>query len=308
MTIHEGINSLPRLNFAVVTSGTFDGVHVGHQKILRRLVDLTRSNNGESAVMTFWPHPRMVLEKECTLELLNTFEEKASLIQRYGIDHLIKIEFTSEFSQLSSQDFIEKYLVEKIQTKILVIGYDHRFGKNREGSFEYLNENSHELGFRVEEIPEQDVNDIAVSSTKIRNALKNGEIDLANSFLSKPYLLTGEVIKGDQIGRTLGYPTANLDLKASYKLVPKDGIYAVKVNLEDRVYNGVMSIGLRPTFDGNDRRIEVHIFDFDQNIYGRWLKVELIDRIRDEKKFSSQSELVEQMKLDEDQSRKILLN
>lgn len=308
MTIHNDINTFPSLNFAVVTSGTFDGVHVGHQKILSRIVELARANNGESVVMTFWPHPRMVLEKEPNVELLNTFEEKAELIRQMGIDHLVKIEFTTRFSQLSSQEFIEQYLVEKIRTRILVIGYDHRFGHNREGSFEYLNEHARDFGFTVEEIPEQDIHDIAVSSTKIRKALKEGKMALVNDFLRRPYLLSGKVVKGDQIGRKLGYPTANIDLGAPYKLIPKDGIYAVRAIFNEKEYNGVMSIGLRPTFAGRDRRIEVHIFDFDDEIYGEKLKVQVIARIRNELKFTSEDELIAQMRKDEKQSRKILLN
>jgi len=308
MKIHSDINTIPSLKFAVVTSGTFDGVHVGHQKILSRIVELAHANNGESVVMTFWPHPRMVLEKESNLELLNTFEEKAELIQKLGIDHLIKIEFTSQFSQLSSQQFIEKYLVQKIRAKILVIGYDHRFGRNREGSFEYVNKHAQDFGFTVEEIPEQDIHDVAVSSTKIRKALRHGDMALANDFLRRPYLLSGVVVKGDQLGRKLGYPTANIDLGAAYKLIPKDGIYAVIAILNGKEHHGVMSIGLRPTFEGRDRRIEVHIFDFEHEIYGQKLQVQVMARIRDEIKFSSQEALIAQMREDEKQSRKILLN
>jgi riboflavin kinase/FMN adenylyltransferase len=308
MTIHEGYQSFPALPYTVVTSGTFDGVHLGHQKIIQRIVELCRQTQGESVVLTYWPHPRLVLDNSSDIKLLNTFEEKSALMAELGIDHLVKINFTTDFSKLSSKEFITQILRDHIRTRMLVIGYDHRFGKNREGSFEYLKAHSHDFGFEVEEIPAQDVDEIAVSSTKIRHAINDGNVEKAHAFLGRPYELNGVVVKGDQIGRKLGYPTANLDLQTTAKLIPKDGIYAVKVRVDNEWMDGVMSIGLRPTFYGTDRRIEIHIFDFNHDVYGQKLQVHLVAFIRNEEKFNSTEELIAQMKRDEEMSRKILLN
>jgi riboflavin kinase/FMN adenylyltransferase len=240
------------------------------------------------------------------MKLLNSFEEKAELLENLGVDHLVKINFTEEFSKMSSAQFIKKIIAEKIGTKVLVIGYDHRFGRNREGSFEYLKKHSGEYGFEVEEIPEQDVEHVAVSSTKIRQALEEGDVRLAAEFLSRPYFVTGTVVKGDQLGRQLGYPTANIACTFENKLVPRDGIYAVRVVLNNESMDGVLSVGFRPTFRGKDRRIEAHIFDFQGDIYGSRLKIEFIERIRDELKFENTRELIEEMKQDERKARKIL--
>ena len=307
MQIHEGFDHLEPLPYAVVTSGTFDGVHVGHRKILTRLNEIAAKNNGQSVVLTYWPHPRLVLYPEQTdLKLLNTFEEKAELLEELGIDHLIKIPFTKSFSRLSGDTFIKKILVEKIGTKKLVIGYDHRFGKNREGSFEYLIENAHRYGFEVEEIPAQDIHDVTVSSTKIRKALLDGHVDEARNFLGNHYLLTGTVVHGDKIGRSMGFPTANIYVEHKFKLIPAEGIYAVTVVVKGREYGGMLYIGKRPTLNKVEQNIEVNIFDFNEDIYGEKIKINFIKQIRSEMKFENLEQLKAQLDRDREASLKVL--
>jgi riboflavin kinase / FMN adenylyltransferase len=250
-------------------------------------------------VITFWPHPRMILRPtDLSLKLLNTFEEKAELLRQQNIDHLVRIPFTKEFSQITSQGFITKILVETIGTKKLVIGYDHRFGKNREGSFEQLKLNGPAYGFEVEEIPQQDIDHIAVSSSKIRKALEGGDIDTATHFLGRPYSITGRIIKGDKLGRVLGFPTANIDLDSHDKLIPIEGIYAVKVVHEKSEYGGMLYIGTRPTVDGSKRSIEVNIFNFDKEIYGESIQVSFIKLLRMDSKFHDLESLKEQLHKD----------
>ncbi|HRI80665.1 MAG TPA: bifunctional riboflavin kinase/FAD synthetase [Cyclobacteriaceae bacterium] len=301
MKIYHTLDDFSTLNFAVVTSGTFDGVHLGHQKILDRLKETAKYNSGETVVITFWPHPRLVLHPEdWTLKLLNTFEEKADLLKAQGIQHLVRIPFTKEFSQLSSLDFIKNILVEKIGTKKLVIGYDHHFGKNREGSFEQLKINSSQFGFEVEEIPRQEIDHLAVSSTKIRKAIEEGDVDTASQLLGRPYSLAGRVVEGDRIGSGLGFPTANLEIDSHYKLIPADGIYAVRVEYERKRWDGMMYIGNRPTINGTRQSIEVNIFNFDKTIYGDNLKVELIKLLRMDSRFSNLEELKIQLHKDKE--------
>ncbi len=307
MKIYHTLEDFTRLHHAVVTSGTFDGVHVGHQKILHRLKEIASAHQGETVVITFWPHPQLVLHPENTsLKLLNTFEEKAALLKREGIQHLLRIEFTKEFSHISSLDFIQKILIETIGTKKLVIGYDHRFGHNREGSFEQLKLNAPQYGFEVEEIPRQDVDHISVSSSKIRQALENTDIKTATHLLGKPYALTGQVVKGDQLGRTLGYPTANIEIDSRYKLVPTDGIYAVTVKHENHYFKGMLYIGPRPTVNGTKRVIEVNIFDFHKEIYGENLTVHFHRFIRGDKKLDGLPALQQQLDRDKAATNKIL--
>jgi len=299
MKIYHGIEDFVRLPFAVVTSGTFDGVHLGHQKILSRLREIAEKNNGETVVITFWPHPRLVLHPEDTsLKLLNTFEEKAELLRAQGIQHLVRIPFTKEFSQLSSEAFITQILVDTIGTRKLVIGYDHHFGKNREGSFEQLTLNAPKYGFTVEEIPRQDVDHVGVSSTKIRKALDEGDIDTATHLLGNTYSITGRVVMGDKLGRLLGYPTANIEIDTAYKLVPADGIYAATVQHEHNRYNAMLYIGNRPTINGLKRNIEVNIFDFDRDIYGESLTIHFHKHIRGDIKFNDLEALKAQLHLD----------
>jgi riboflavin kinase/FMN adenylyltransferase len=307
MKIYHGIEDFARLNYAVVTSGTFDGVHVGHQKILSRLREAAEKNNGETVVLTFWPHPRLVLHPEdVSLKLLNTFEEKAERLKEQGIQHLVRIPFTKEFSQLSSEEFITKIIVQTIGTKKLVIGHDHHFGKNREGSFEQLKLNAPKYGFEVEEIPRQDVDHIGVSSTKIRKALEEGDIETATHFLGNPYSITGRVVMGDKLGRILGYPTANLEIDTAFKLIPADAIYAVTVHHEHRDYKGMLYIGNRPTVQGLKRNIEVNIFDFNKDIYGESLTVYFHKLIRRDIRFNDLEELKKQLNLDHIEALNIL--
>ncbi|MCZ8354516.1 MAG: bifunctional riboflavin kinase/FAD synthetase [Cyclobacteriaceae bacterium] len=307
MKIYHGIEDFSPLSYAVVTTGTFDGVHIGHQKILNRLTTLAKSNKGESVVITYWPHPRLVLKPEDTsIRLLNTFEEKADLLKKFGIDHLIRIPFTKEFSQLSSDEYINEILVKKIGTKKLVIGYDHRFGKNREGSFEELKKNAQTYGFEVEEIPRQDIDHAGVSSTRIRKALAEADVLQAKQLLGSSYALTGRVIAGDKIGRMLGFPTANIELDYPYKLIPADAIYAVTISHERVLYKGMLYIGTRPTINGTKRNIEVNIFDFDKSIYGETISINFEHLIRSDAAFSDLESLKKQLALDKIKALELL--
>lgn len=309
MQLVDDLSDFISPEFAVVTSGTFDGVHVGHQKILNKIVQSAKLHGGQSVVLTFWPHPRFVLKKDVNnLKLLTTFEEKVDLLDRIGIDYLVKIPFTHEFSELSSEDFIQDVLVKSLNTKKLVIGYDHRFGKNREGGFDYLKEHSSQYGFAIQEIPRQDIEHVGVSSTAIREALVEGNIHVANEFLGRKYCISGFVIEGDRIGRSIGFPTANLDVPETYKLIPADGSYAVKVTLHNEKLDGMLNIGWRPTVSGEERRIEVNIFDFDREIYNERLTIEFISRLRKEQKFESIEKLKEQLSLDKIQAKTLLQN
>jgi riboflavin kinase / FMN adenylyltransferase len=302
MKIYNNIDEFTRLENAVVTIGTFDGVHIGHQKIISRLLEITRQTSGESVILTFFPHPRMILHPEdVNIKLINTISEKATLLEEAGIDHLIITPFTRDFSNLSPEEYIRSFLINRIGTRRIVIGYDHRFGKDRSGGLQQLQQFSSEYGFEVEEIPEQDIHDVAVSSTKIRQALLSGDIETANDFLGYPFSITGKVIKGDQIGRQLGFPTANLFVEETYKLIPSDGIYAVDIKLKTSAakLKGMAYIGHRPTLNGMSRNIEVNIFDFSQDIYGETISLYFLNFIRSDQKFNSLEELTGQLKKDE---------
>ena len=307
MKIYEGLAEFLPVKNAVVTSGTFDGVHLGHQKILNRLREIATELSGETVLITYWPHPRLVLyPNEHKLRLLSTFEEKAKLLHQFGIDHLISIPFTKEFSQMSSEEFIRKVLVEKLQTKKLVIGYDHRFGKNREGSFEYLKANSLEFGFDLEEISRQDVEEIGVSSTKIRQALESGDVKTAASYLGRPYEVNGLVIKGQQIGRSIGFPTANIHIPNDYKLIPKDGVYAVKVQVDGTFFKGMLNIGNRPTVDGSKKTVEANLFSFEGDLYNKQVTVHFYEFLRDERKFENLDALKNQLLKDQQTAKSVL--
>ena len=298
MRIYHGIQEFSKIDYPVVTSGTFDGVHLGHQKLIRNVNQLASSKQGETVLITFWPHPKYVLKPGHPLKLLSTFEEKAHHLESLGVDHLIRIPFTAEFSQMTSDEFLRKILVEKIGTRQLVIGYDHRFGKNREGSFQYLQANAQKYGFEVVEISRKDVDHLAVSSTQIRHHILNHEIHLANKLLGRFYEFSGVVIKGQQIGRKIGFPTANIEIAEDYKLIPSDGAYAVKISLGAARLLGMMNIGVKPTMGKMPRTIEVHIFNFNNEIYGQQLKVEVVKQIRTETKFRDIDQLTSQLHTD----------
>lgn len=307
MKIYQGLTDFHPPKNPVVTSGTFDGLHLGHQKILNRLQELAKSKGGETVLLTYWPHPRLVLQPHNNnLRLLSTFSEKVSHLKEMGIDHLIILPFTEEFSQMSSEEFIGKILVDKIQTKTLVIGYDHRFGKNREGSFEYLQAHSNLFGFDVEEISRQDVDELGVSSTKIRNALTQGDIKTATKYLGRPYEISGLVVRGQQIGRSIGFPTANIKVEDQYKLLPKDGAYAVQVQVNGLRYKAMLNIGDRPTVEGDKKTIEAHLIDFHGDLYGLELAIYFEAFLREEKKFDSLEALKNQLMLDREQAIFIL--
>jgi riboflavin kinase/FMN adenylyltransferase len=307
MKVYKHLSEFNPIKNAVVTTGTFDGVHIGHQKIIHRVKEIAHQIAGESVIITFHPHPRLVLFPEDNhLKMLNTLPEKIQLLAASGIDHLIIIPFTKEFSRLSSVDFIQQILVDQIGTKKLVIGYDHHFGKNREGSFEHLKHYGPSYGFEVEEIPKQDINDVGVSSTKIRTALAQHHIEIANQYLGYPYAMEGIVVKGDQIGRSIGFPTANIQIQESHKLIPADGIYAVHIQWQSQTYKGMLYIGDRPTVQGSKKVIEVNIFDFDKEIYDEQIQVKLIQYIRGDQKFESLDALKLSIQQDEINCRKAL--
>jgi riboflavin kinase/FMN adenylyltransferase len=307
MKIYHQLADFHPPQYSVVTSGTFDGVHLGHQKILGRLKELAARKQGETVLLTYWPHPRLILQPEDnSLRLLTTLTEKVKLLEELGVDHLIILPFTKELSQMSSEEFIREILVEKVQTKTLVIGYDHKFGKNREGSFEYLKSHSHLFGFDMEEISRQDVDDLAVSSTKIRTALAQGDISTASKYLGRPYFLSGQVVKGQQIGRSIGFPTANIQVVDKYKLLPRDGAYAVYAHVEAIRYKAILNIGDRPTVDGKKKTIEAHLIDFDGDVYGQELSIHFQEFLREEERFENLDALKNQLVMDRERAIFIL--
>lgn len=286
----------------VVTIGTFDGVHLGHRKILERLTNNAKNTGLKSTVLTFFPHPRMVLQKDVDIKLLNTLEEKKQILETLGLDYLIIHPFTKQFSRLSAIDFVRDILVNNIKSKRIIIGYDHRFGRNRNANIQDLMAFGSTFDFEVEEIPAQEIDDVSVSSTKIRKALMEGDVETANSYLNYAYMLTGTVKKGKGLGRDFGFPTANLHIAEDYKLIPKNGAYVVKSDLGGNTYFGMMNIGFNPTVDGSRKSIEVNFFEFEGNLYDTKIQVQLLHRIRDEHKFNSIEELKEQLKKDKNHS------
>ncbi|MCX6274179.1 MAG: bifunctional riboflavin kinase/FAD synthetase [Bacteroidetes bacterium] len=307
MKVYQSIEEFKPLANAVSTIGTFDGVHAGHQKIISRLCEMAGSEKGESVVLTFFPHPRMVLQPDDNnLKMLTTMSERIELLKKSGVDHLIIQPFNKEFSRQSAVEFVRDILVNKIGTKTLVIGYDHHFGRNREGSFKDLEEMAPIYGFRLEEIPKHVINELAVSSTKIRNSLLTGDVQTANRLLGYEFSLSGKVADGDKIGRTLGYPTANISIAEPYKLIPATGIYAVLVKVEDKLHKGMLYIGYRPVVQGKRLSVEVNIFDFNENIYNNNITVLLKARVRDDIHLSSLEELKKKMNEDKLVATKLL--
>jgi len=299
MKVHQNIYTLPPFRNAVVTIGTFDGVHSGHRKIIQQLKREAEATDGESVIITFHPHPRMVVKSGSPLHLINTFAEKLELLEATGIDHLVVVPFTEEFAQQSAQEYVSNFLVARFQPHTIIIGYDHRFGKNRQGDYRLLEELGVTFNYQVKEIPEQVLNEITVSSTRIRQALLNGDLQTANDYLGYSFFFEGRVVLGNQLGRTLGFPTANLDVEDPDKLVPANGVYAVQVCLtgsdDENEYKGMMNIGTRPTVDGINRVIEVNLFDFSGDIYDKTLRVYLKKRLRAEEKFNGLEALKAQL-------------
>ena len=290
-------------NGSVLTIGTFDGVHVGHKKILQKVVNKAKALGLPSVVLTLFPHPRMVLFKDETIKLLNTIDERISILNEAGIEHVMVKKFSKSFSNLSGKQYVKDILVEELNAKHIVIGYDHHFGKNRSANINDLKQFANTYNFVVEEISAQDIEDVTVSSTKIRNALDIGDVALANAYLGYRYFITGKVIKGKRIGRTIDFPTANIDISEDYKLIPKDGVYVISSIIDNVVYYGMMNIGTNPTVEGKNRSVEVHFFDFSANLYGEILKVEFLSRLRDENKYNDLNALKKQLKIDEQQAK-----
>lgn len=297
MKLHTSLNSYTK-EPSVITIGTFDGVHIGHQKIINRLIKVGQEKTLKSLVLTFFPHPRMVLQSDTNIKLLNTITERQNILSQTDLNHLITQKFTTDFSNLSAYDYVKNILVDQLNAKHIIIGYDHHFGKNRSANINDLKAFGKEFGFEVEEISAQDIEDVAVSSTKIRTALDNGEITVANSYLGYSYYLTGTVVKGKGLGKQIGFPTANIHIEENYKLIPKNGVYIVKSTLHNSTIYGMMNIGTNPTVNGTSQTIEVNFFNVNENLYDKTLKIELLKRLRDEHKFSSVDALKTQLKID----------
>lgn len=301
-TIH-GIENFPADEASIVTIGTFDGVHLGHQQILKQLIETSQKSKLKSVLLTFFPHPRMVLQPDVSMRLIQTIEERERALAKTGLDYLIIHPFSAEFSRLSADDYVKQVLVEQLNVQKVVVGYDHRFGRNRTASLEDMYHYEDIYDFEVIEIDAKKIDSTAVSSTKIRKAIDDGSIELANTYLGHSFTLEGMVVHGDKRGRELSYPTANIDLQNPHKIVPKQGVYLVKSNLSNRVVYGMMNIGTKPTFDASMPSIEVHFFDWDGDLYGQAVQVELLKWVREERKFGSVEELQAQIQADEQYCR-----
>ena len=299
MKIFNNIQSYSPEKESILTIGTFDGVHIGHNKILTKLVEESKKNNLSSLIMTFFPHPRMVLQKSQEIKMIDTIDEKIHLFEKTGVDNLIIQPFDENFSKIRAKEFVEEILVKKLKIKYIIIGYDHRFGKDREASVDDLKKFGLNYMFTVEEIAAQEIHSIAISSTKIRNAILKGEIKKCNEYLGRNFMLTGEVVHGDGLGKKINFPTANIEIPETYKIIPKNGVYLVKAIINSEIYFGMMNIGVRPTIGGKNKSLEIHFFNFKDNIYNKTISVEIICKIRDEEEFSSIDELKIQLKKDE---------
>lgn len=300
MVTVQSISKYDKRHPTAITIGTFDGVHIGHRKILERLIKNAATLDLKSTVLTFFPHPRMVLQKDADIKLLNTIDEKTKILKAMGLDQLIIHPFTKEFSRLSATEFVRDILVNDLKTKKIIIGYDHRFGRNRNANITDLRAFGNTLDFEVEEIPAQEIEEVSVSSTKIRKALEEGDIPTANTYLGYNYMLTGNVTRGQGLGRQIYFPTANLDIAENYKLVPKNGVYTVQSELFGRTVYGMMNIGNNPTVEGKGFSIEIHYFNFDQDLYGQDIQVDVLHRHRDEFKYDSMEVLKKQLEKDKE--------
>jgi len=289
-----------------VTLGTFDGIHIGHQKVIKNLVESAKLNNATSVLLTFFPHPKMVLQNNASIKLINTIDERTKLLEKIGLEYLVIQQFTEDFANKTALDFAKTILVDKLNISTLIIGYDHHFGKNREGNFKQLEAYGKELNFSVQEISQQDINNSTVSSTKIRNAIENGEIEKANTYLGYSFMLTGKVVSGKNLGEKIGFPTANLHIKEAYKLLPKTGAYVVKSKINNTIVFGMMNIGFRPTVSGKNQTIEIHFFDFNEDLYGKTIQIDVLAFLRDEQKFESVKKLKQQLQKDKENSLKII--
>lgn len=298
MKTHFSVYKFRALKKTIITIGTFDGVHIGHKSILDKMKSATLENLYESIVLTFFPHPRMVLQQDASIKLLNTIDEKAELMDKFGIDNLIIHPFDAVFSNLSAEQFVKEILVDKLNIHKIIIGHDHRFGKNRTADINDLILFGVKYGFEVEQIGAKEIDEIAISSTKIRKALLDGNIKLANEYLGYPYFISGKVVKGKQIGRTIGFPTANIQINETYKLLPKNGVYVVSSEMDSVLRFGMMNIGNNPTLGENEQSIEVHFFDVKEDIYNKNLRISILENIREEQKFNSLNELRAQLEKD----------
>ena len=307
LKVYRSVEEFVSPEFPIVTTGTFDGVHCGHMEILNRLKTLAKERGGETVLVSFHPHPRTVIHPDVDTKLIHTIDEKIERLEKAGIDHFVIIPFTNEFSRTSSLEFVRDILIQKLNTKILVIGYDHQFGRNREGSIIDLEEFALTYDFEIEQIPVQTFEDINISSTKIRKALADGDIDMANQYLGYEFFLTGNVVHGQKMGKLIGFPTANIDVHNNNKLIPTNGVYAVQVRIDKKCFGGMLNIGSKPTVsDGNQRSIEVHIFNFNQDLYGKEISVHFKRRIRSEQKFDGVQALGNQLELDKASALEIL--
>ena len=306
MKIYQSISDFFCNKKTIITIGTFDGVHIGHKKILEKITQHSNQNKFESIVLTFFPHPRIVLQTGLDMKQLNTINEKVSLIRNVGVDNLVIHPFDKAFSQLTAEDFVKQVLVDKFNIHKIIIGHDHRFGKNRTANINDLISFGKKYDFEVEQITAEEIEEVAISSTKIRNALLEGNIKLANQYLGYNYTINGIVIKGNQLGRTIGFPTANIEIKEDYKLIPLNGVYIVKALINNQIVFGMMNIGTKPTVGGISQSIEVHLFDFKDDIYDKTIEISFLERIRDEQKFESIELLKKQLSDDKLQSLKFI--
>ena len=306
MKVFENILEYKPSRESIVTIGTFDGVHIGHRKIITDMVAKGKKENLLTILLTFFPHPRMVLQKDSNIKMIDTINEKKNIFKKLGVEVLIIQPFTKDFSRMSAIKFTRDILVNSLKVSKLMIGYDHRFGRNREATVQTLKGFGLDYNFKVDEIPAQDIESISVSSTKVRNAIRSGDFKLVNKFLDRPFNLSGKIIKGDELGRKIGYPTANLNIFEKYKLKPQNGVYLARTRLKKQTYFGMMNIGIRPTISAKNNQIETHLFNFNGNLYGHEMTLEILEKIREEKKFESIEKLKIQLDIDKKHCQKLI--